>query len=196
MLPERGSKQQQQQLGHKESRRTRSKRSVHESEMSKVAPKGTKYRPSSAALPAAVPHRPCRRAPPHPPPPQHPARRRMAAQAPAATPQSRRWASDTTLRRRACASPTLSMRALPARAPCGRRLNTPSEPAGGSLLPSPAPSSAGRSSAIIAGCTDGTTVREWLLALSCRDHVVWASPVNDCGSRMSDQPIFRSLPVV
>ena len=52
---------------------------MHESEMPKVAPKGTKYRPSSAALPAAVPHRPCRRAPPHPPPPQHPARRRMAA---------------------------------------------------------------------------------------------------------------------
>jgi hypothetical protein len=35
----------------------------------------------------------------------------------------------------------------------------------------------------------GMTVQEWLLALSCRDHVVWASPVNDCGSRMSDQPI-------
>ena len=88
--------------------------------------------PSSAALPAAVPHRPCRRAPPHPPPPQHPARRRMAAASSAVAPQSRRRASDTTLRRRACASPTLSMRALPARAPCGRRLNTPFEPAGGS----------------------------------------------------------------
>ena len=132
MLPERGSKQQQQQLSQKESRRPRSKRSVHESEMPKVAPKGTKHRPSSAALPAAVPHRPCRRAPPHPPPPQHPARRRMAAASSAVAPQSQRRASDTTLWRHACASPTLSMRALPARAPCERRLNTPFEPAGGS----------------------------------------------------------------
>ena len=132
MLPERGNKQQQQQLSQKESRRPRSKRSVHESEMPKVAPKGTKHRPSSAALPAAVPHRPCRRAPPHPPPPQHPARRRMAAASSAVAPQSRRQASDIALRRRACASPTLSMRALPALTPCARRLNTPSEPARGS----------------------------------------------------------------
>ena len=77
-------------------------------------------------------------APPLPPRPAAPA----AAAAPCAppygaassavAPRSRRRASDTTLRRRACASPTLSMRALPARAPCGRRLNTPFEPAGGS----------------------------------------------------------------
>jgi hypothetical protein len=132
MFAERGNKQQQQQFSHKESRWTRSKRSVHKSQMPKVAPKGTKHRPSSAALPAAVPHRPCRRAPPHPPPPQHPARRRMAAASSAVAPQSRRRASATSLRRPACASPTLSMRALPARAPCGRRLNPPSEPARGS----------------------------------------------------------------
>ena len=99
--------------------------------MPKVAPKGTKYRPSSAALPAAVPHRPCRRAPPHPPPPQHPARHRMAAAS------SRRPSEPApSVRHRAAAprlrEPSLSMRALPARAPCGRHLNTPSEPAGGS----------------------------------------------------------------
>ena len=139
MFAERGNKQQQQQFSHKESRWTRSKRSVHKSQMPKVAPKGTKHRPSSAALPAAVPHRPCRRAPPHPPPPQHPARRRMAAASSAVAPQSRWWASDIALRRPACASPTLSMRALPARAPCGRRLNPPSEPARGSSY-RPAPS--------------------------------------------------------
>ena len=143
MLPERGNKQQRQQLSQKESRWTRNKRSVHESEMPKVAPKGTKHRPSSAALPAAVPHRPCRRAPPHPPPPQHPARRRMAAASSAVAPQSRRRASDIALRRRACASPTLSMRALPARTPCGRHLNPPSEPARGSLLPPPPPPARG-----------------------------------------------------
>ena len=58
MLPERGNKQQQQQFSQKESRWTRSKRSVRESEMPKVAPKGTKHRPSSAPLLPAVPHRP------------------------------------------------------------------------------------------------------------------------------------------
>jgi hypothetical protein len=72
---------------------------------------------------------PCRRAPP---PQQHPARRCMAAASSAVAPQSRRQASDIALRRRACASPTLSMRALPALTPCARRLNTPSEPARGS----------------------------------------------------------------
>ena len=58
MLPERGNKQQRQQLSQKESRWTRNKRSVHESEMPKVAPKGTKHRPSSARLLPTVPHRP------------------------------------------------------------------------------------------------------------------------------------------
>ena len=58
MLPDRGNKQQQQQFSQKESRWTRSKRSVRESEMPKVAPKGTKHRPSSAPLLPAVPHRP------------------------------------------------------------------------------------------------------------------------------------------
>ena len=51
-------------------------------------------------------------------------------------------ASDTALRRHACVSPTLSMRALPARTPCERHLN-PSEPAGGSLLPPPPPPARG-----------------------------------------------------
>ena len=55
-----------------------------------------------------------------------------AAASSAVAPQSLRRASATSLWRPACASPTLSMRALPARAPCGRRLNPPSEPARGS----------------------------------------------------------------
>eukprot|EP01044_Picomonas_judraskeda_P012423 COSAG03_NODE_1776_length_3508_cov_8.950276_2_plen_233_part_00 len=56
----------------------------------------------------------------------------MAAASSAIAPQSRRQASDIALRRPACASTTLSMRALPARTPCARHLNTPSEPARGS----------------------------------------------------------------
>ena len=110
--------------------------------------------------PKHVPHiPPCRRpAPPrrtarHRPDPQS---RTAAPAAPAApcappygrsnsvvAPQSWRRASDIALWRRACASPTLSMRALPARTPCGRHLNPSSEPAGGSLLPPPPPAARG-----------------------------------------------------
>eukprot|EP01044_Picomonas_judraskeda_P011759 COSAG03_NODE_1631_length_3742_cov_34.686334_5_plen_174_part_00 len=92
--------------------------------------------PSSAPLPPAVPHRPAavpRRTR------RRRRRRRMAAASSAVAPQSRWWASDIALWRPACASPTLSMRALPGRTPCGRHLNTPSEPARGSLLPPPPP---------------------------------------------------------
>jgi len=132
--------------------------------MPKVAPKGTKYRPSSAALPAAVPHRPCRRAPPHPPPPQHPARHRMAAASSAVAPQSRRRA---TLRatvwpqlvppsplRAGAERPTprcgaAPARALPvyARAPCARTVWTAPKHAlraGGRVeLPPPPPPARG-----------------------------------------------------
>ena len=87
--------------------------------------------------------------------------------------KSRRRASDIALRRRACASPTLSMRALPARTPCGRHLNPPFEPARGSLLPPPPPSSAGRSSAIIAGCTSHFTSHCW--SLECKKAIVDSS---------------------
>ena len=110
--------------------------------------------------PKHVPHiPPCRRpAPPrrtarHRPDPQS---RTAAPAAPAApcappygrsnsvvAPQSWRRASYIALWRRACASPTLSMRALPARTPCGRHLNPSSEPAGGSLLPPPPPAARG-----------------------------------------------------
>jgi len=60
-----------------------------------------------------------------------PSRRRMAAASSAVAPQRRRRASDIALRRRACASPRLSIYALPTRTPCGRYLNLSSEPAGG-----------------------------------------------------------------
>ena len=107
--------------------------------MPKVAPKGTKHRPSSAPLLPAVPHRPAAAL-------RRTRRRRSTLRAAvwpqsctAVASQSRRRACDIALRRHACASPTLSMRALPARTPCERHLNPSSEPAGGSLLPSPRP---------------------------------------------------------
>ena len=154
MLPERGSKQQQQQLSHKESRWTRSKRSVHESEMPKVAPKGTKHRPSSAPpLPAVLAA-------------QTTALRRIrrhrstlrAATWPQQAPPSPLRASAGRPTSRCGAPPT---RALPCPSARSRRahrghgtLTPPSEPAGGSLLPPPPPPRVGRSSsAIIAGCT-------------------------------------------
>ena len=57
--------------------------------------------------------------------------------------RSHQQSSNIALWRHACASPTLSMRALPARAPCERHLNPPSEPARGSLLPPPPPPARG-----------------------------------------------------
>ena len=111
--------------------------------MPKVAPKGTKHRPSSAPLLPAVPHRPAAAL-------RRTRRRRSTLRAAvwpqsctAVASQSRRRACDIALRRHACASPTLSMRALPARTPCERHLNPSSEPARGSLLPPPPPPARG-----------------------------------------------------
>ena len=92
---------------------------------------------------ARSPTPPCRRPAAAPAAPAAPCAPPYGRSNSAVAPQSRRRASDIALWRRACASPTLSMRALPARTPCGRHLNPSSEPAGGSLLPPPPPAARG-----------------------------------------------------
>jgi len=73
----------------------------------KAAPKGTKDQLSSAPpLPAATSVH-LRRPPPHPAPPPHHARRHVVATSSAVAPQ--RATVDIALRRRACASPRLSL---------------------------------------------------------------------------------------
>ena len=92
---------------------------------------------------ARSPTPPCRRPAAAPAAPAAPCAPPYGRSNSAVAPQSRRRASDIALWRRACASPTLSMRALPARTPCGRHRNPSSEPAGGSLLPPPPPAARG-----------------------------------------------------
>ena len=110
---------------------------------------------------ARSPTPPCRRPAAAPAAPAAPCAPPYGRSNSAVAPQSRRRASDIALWRRACASPTLSMRALPARTPCGRHRNPSSEPAGGSLLPPPPPSSAGAaapSSLVLPICTEKNSV--------------------------------------
>ena len=96
-----------------------------------------------AAARSPVP--PCRRAPPRAPPPQHPARRRMAA------------ASSAVALRGGGGRPTSRCGAAPVhlRAPYAHAVRTVPKPvlrAGARVATTaPAPSSTGRSSAIIAG---------------------------------------------
>ena len=96
-------------------------------------------RPAAACRPGCTNHGP----PPHPAPPQHPARRHVAAASSAVAPQSQRWASDIALRRPACASPTLSLCALPARTPWARHLNAALRAGGRVAATAPAPSARG-----------------------------------------------------
>ena len=104
--------------------------------------------PSSAALPPAVPYHPAttlRRAAPRAPPPQHPARHRMAA------------ASSAVALRGGGGRPTSRCGAAPVhlRPPYAHAVRTVPKPvlrAGAWVAATaPAPSSTGRSSAIIAG---------------------------------------------
>ena len=76
-------------------------------------------------------------------------RRHVAAASSDVAPRRRQRASDIALRRRACASTRLC--ALPARTPCTQAAPKPVLRAGGQVATTaPAPSSAGRSSAIVA----------------------------------------------
>jgi len=139
MFAERGSKQLQQQLSHKESPWTRSKQSVHESEMPKAAPKGTKHaaqlEPAAACRPAPTPRVSRTRATP----PQRHGRRRMAAARPGAVTQGRRRAPDATLRRQLPHEPYPSAPPPCARVPSGRHAKLSAEPADGSQLAPPPP---------------------------------------------------------
>ena len=96
-------------------------------------------RPAAACRPGCTNHGP----PPHPAPPQHPARRHVAAASSAVAPQTQRRASDIALRRPACASPTLSLCALPARTPWARHLNAALRAGGRVAATAPAPSARG-----------------------------------------------------
>ena len=140
VLPERGGKQQQQQLSHKESQWTRSERSVQESEMRRWRRKAPSISPSSASPLPAVLHaryaalgraqrrRCATRATSRPrqaPPPLH---RRSSRRAP-----------DATLRRQLPHEPYPSAPPPCARVPSGRHAKLSAEPADGSQLAPPPP---------------------------------------------------------
>ena len=126
-------------------------KTIAEQRWPKVAPKGTEHpahlEPAAACRPARTPRRPPTRAAP----PQRHGRRRMTAARPAGAAQERWWAPGATLRRQLSHEPYRS--ALPPlRLRAVRSARTAVRRAGGRVAASaPAPSNAGRRSAIIAG---------------------------------------------